>query len=33
VTIVYTEYSLRKGQRLGNAVNILLDLLMAKLGK
>src|SRR5262245_11160040 len=31
VTIVYTDYSLRKGQRLGNAVNILSDLLMARL--
>jgi glycosyltransferase involved in cell wall biosynthesis len=31
VTIVYTEYSLRKGQRLSNAFNILADLLVAKL--
>jgi len=33
VTIVYTDYSLRKGQRLSNAVNILSDLLMARLKK
>ena len=33
VTIVYTDYSLRKGQRLGNAVNILSDLLIARLKK
>jgi polyprenyl-phospho-N-acetylgalactosaminyl synthase len=33
VTIVYTEYSLRKGQRLGNALNILIDLFVARLNK
>lgn len=33
VTIVYTDYSLRKGQRLGNAVNILADLFIARLKK
>jgi polyprenyl-phospho-N-acetylgalactosaminyl synthase len=31
VTIEYTERSLRKGQRLGNAANILADLLLARL--
>jgi glycosyltransferase involved in cell wall biosynthesis len=33
VTIVYTEYSLRKGQKLGNAVNILTELFVARLNK
>jgi len=33
VTIVYTEYSLRKGQRLGNAFNILIELFVARLNK
>lgn len=33
VTIVYTEYSLRKGQKLGNAFNILIELLVARLKK
>jgi glycosyltransferase involved in cell wall biosynthesis len=33
VTIVYTEYSLRKGQRLGNAVNIIWEMLLARLHK
>jgi len=33
VTIVYTEYSLRKGQKLGNAFNILIELLVARLNK
>lgn len=33
VTIVYTEYSLRKGQKLGNAFNILTELLVARLNK
>jgi len=33
VTIVYTEYSLRKGQKLGNAFNILAELFVAKLNK
>lgn len=31
ITIVYTEYSLRKGQRLGGAVAILIDLLIRRL--
>jgi glycosyltransferase involved in cell wall biosynthesis len=33
VTVIYSEYSLRKGQRLGNAFNILADLLVARLSK
>lgn len=33
VTIVYTEYSLRKGQRLGNALNILVELFIARVNK
>jgi len=33
VTIVYTEYSLRKGQKLGNAFNILTELFVARLNK
>ena len=33
VTIVYTEYSLRKGQRLSNAVNIVWDMLLARMHK
>jgi glycosyltransferase involved in cell wall biosynthesis len=33
VTIRYTEYSLRKGQRLDNAFHILLELLVARLIK
>jgi len=33
VTIVYTEYSLHKGQKLGNAFNILIELLVARLNK
>lgn len=33
VTIVYTEYSLRKGQKLSNALNILQELLVARLRK
>ena len=31
VTIVYTAYSLRKGQKLSNAINILAELFMARL--
>jgi glycosyltransferase involved in cell wall biosynthesis len=31
VTITYTEYSLSKGQRLGDAVNILIDLFARRL--
>lgn len=30
ITITYTEYSLGKGQKISNAVNILLDLLVRK---
>jgi polyprenyl-phospho-N-acetylgalactosaminyl synthase len=33
VTIVYTEYSLHKGQKLGNAFNILIELFVARLNK
>lgn len=33
VTILYTEYSLRKGQKLSNAINILSELLIARLNK
>jgi len=33
VTIVYTEYSLRKGQRLSNALNILAELFIARVNK
>ena len=33
VTIIYTEYSLRKGQKLSNAINILSELLIARLNK
>ena len=33
VTIVYTPYSLGKGQRLGNAVNILVELFVARLNR
>jgi polyprenyl-phospho-N-acetylgalactosaminyl synthase len=33
VTIRYTDYSLAKGQRAGNAINILIDLLVGKLHK
>lgn len=33
VTVVYSEYSLRKGQKLGNAANILADLLTARLNR
>ncbi len=33
VTVLYTEYSLRKGQRLSNAVNILAELFVARLHK
>lgn len=33
VTIVYSEYSLRKGQKLSNAANILADLLTARLSR
>lgn len=33
VTIVYTEYSLRKGQKLSNAFNILSEMFVARLMK
>jgi glycosyltransferase involved in cell wall biosynthesis len=33
VTIVYTEYSLRKGQRISNAINVLAELFVARLNK
>ncbi len=33
VTVVYTEYSLRKGQKLSNAVNILAELLVERLSR
>lgn len=33
VTIEYTEYSLRKGQRSSNAIRILMELLMGKVSK
>ncbi|MGA8033087.1 MAG: glycosyltransferase family 2 protein [Casimicrobiaceae bacterium] len=33
VTIVYTEYSLRKGQRIGNALNILSEIFAARISK
>ena len=33
VTILYTEYSMKKGQPLSNAINILADLFMARLSK
>ncbi len=33
VTVLYTEYSLRKGQRLSNAINILTELFVARLHK
>lgn len=33
VTILYTEYSLRKGQKLSNAINILSELFIARLNK
>lgn len=33
VTVLYTEYSLRKGQRLSNAFNIVWDMLLARLHK
>ena len=33
VTIIYTERSLRKGQRLGNAFNIVWDMIVARMRK
>ncbi|MGE8638151.1 MAG: glycosyltransferase family 2 protein [Achromobacter sp.] len=33
VTIVYTEYSIRKGQRSSNAIRILMELLMGRVSK
>ena len=33
VTIRYTDYSLSKGQKLGNSINILMDLLVARFSR
>lgn len=33
MTIIYTEYSLRKGQRLSNAFNILFELFTDKISR
>ena len=33
VTILYTEYSLAKGQKLSNALNILMELFIARIAK
>lgn len=33
VTIVYTDYSVRKGQKSSNAIGILMELLMGRVGK
>jgi glycosyltransferase involved in cell wall biosynthesis len=33
VTVLYTEYSLGKGQRLANAINILVEIFVARLRK
>lgn len=33
VTILYTEYSLRKGQKLSNAINILSELFISRLNR
>lgn len=33
VQIIYTEYSIAKGQKLSNAVNILIDLLFGRISK
>lgn len=33
VTIVYTEYSIKKGQRSSNAIRILMELLMGRMSK
>ena len=33
VTILYTEYSLSKGQSLSNAANVLVELLIARFSK
>lgn len=33
VEIIYTEYSLTKGQKMSNSINILLDLFMGRIGK
>lgn len=33
VTIVYTEYSLAKGQRMSNAINVLVELLIDRLSR
>ncbi|GAA5180696.1 glycosyltransferase family 2 protein [Niveibacterium umoris] len=33
VKIIYTEYSLAKGQKLSNSIHIVLDLLMGRIGR
>lgn len=33
VTIIYTDYSLRKGQRMSNAINVVWETLLARLNK
>lgn len=33
VEIIYSEYSLSKGQKMSNSINILLDLFFARIGK
>ena len=33
IHIRYTEYSLRKGQKLSNALQILMDLVVARMSK
>jgi glycosyltransferase involved in cell wall biosynthesis len=33
VEIIYTEYSLTKGQKMSNSINILLDLFLGRIGK
>jgi glycosyltransferase involved in cell wall biosynthesis len=33
VEIIYTEYSLSKGQKISNSINILLDLFLGRIGK
>ncbi len=33
VQIIYTEYSIAKGQKISNAINILIDLLFGRISK
>lgn len=33
VEIIYTDYSLKKGQKMSNSINILLDLFLGRIGK